>query len=90
MTKAREVIAKFTVQCGHRNNHLGPDTASRLLSDLSEAGFVILPKEQTKMMLSRGALYHIQGAGGATQVDVDLAKASYRAMRDAYLKGEGE
>lgn len=46
-------------------------------------GWVLVPKEPTRAMLNAMAFYHIQHAGAAGDVEISLARSSYRAMLSA-------
>jgi hypothetical protein len=88
--KAREVILNHmtSVMLPEYRGHL-EDVTDELIGDILRAGFVILPKEPTDSMVSAGAFYHYRHPEESEDVPIAETKASYRAMRDAYLKGEG-
>jgi hypothetical protein len=73
--KAREVI--WDILSSYNIHFTGEDIENRL----SNAGFVILPKEADKTMIEAADKQH------RWFPDWQL---TYAAMRDAYLKGEGE
>lgn len=54
---------------------------SRLTVEGVEA--VVVPVEPDKWMLNAMAFYHIQHAGAAGEVEISLARSSYRAMLSA-------
>jgi hypothetical protein len=91
--KAREVL-EGCIRAelpGIKRRHTVERLAGSFLNSLDAAGFVILPKEPTEGMIEAALDDYATNSPFETPHGPNGSFASeYRAMRDAYLKGEGE